>query len=103
MKDKKYNKIDIIKIVVFIFELLGSAIIAVLLALWDEVTLSKGIAILSADISVLFLIHQLINNISLEEITDSWIIPTASMVYRIDVIENYPVWTKQIYSGDTVS
>lgn len=39
-------------------------------------------------------------DVSLEEITDSWIIPTASMLYRRDVIEDYPQWTKQIYSGD---
>jgi len=39
-------------------------------------------------------------DVSLEEITDSWIIPTASMLYRRNVIEDYPQWTKQIYSGD---
>lgn len=39
-------------------------------------------------------------DISLEDIIDSWIAPTASLLYRKTVIENYPEWTKQIYSGD---
>ena len=101
MKDKKYNKIDIIKIVVFIFELLGSATIAVLLALWDEVTLSKGIAILSADISVLFLIHQLINNISLEEIISKQNAYFNSISNDLDKIEhsiNIEEICKKIYT-----
>lgn len=38
--------------------------------------------------------------VSLKEITDSWIVPTASMLYRREILENYPEWTSQIYSGD---
>lgn len=38
--------------------------------------------------------------VTLEEIVDSWIVPTASMLFRSTVIENYPEWTRQIYSGD---
>lgn len=38
--------------------------------------------------------------VTLEEIVDSWIVPTASMLFRSTVIENYPEWTRQIYSSD---
>ena len=38
--------------------------------------------------------------VSLKDITDSWIVPTASMLYRRDIMENYPEWTSKIYSGD---
>lgn len=39
-------------------------------------------------------------DVSLEDIIASWIIPTASIVYRKSVVENYPEWTRSIYSGD---
>ena len=38
--------------------------------------------------------------VSIEEITESWIIPTASMLYRRSVIDDYPEWASRIYSGD---
>ncbi len=38
--------------------------------------------------------------VSLKEIIDSWIIPTAGILYRKKIIENYPNWTRKIYSGD---
>lgn len=39
-------------------------------------------------------------DVTLEELIDSWIVPTASMFLRRTVFDNYPEWTKQIYSGD---
>lgn len=39
-------------------------------------------------------------DVRLEELIWSWIVPTASMLFRIDVVRNYPSWTRQIYSGD---
>ena len=38
--------------------------------------------------------------VSLEEIIDSWVAPTASLMYRKNIVNNYPIWTQRIYSGD---
>lgn len=38
--------------------------------------------------------------VMLKEIVEAWIVPTASMLYRKTVIDDYPQWTSQIYSGD---
>lgn len=35
-----------------------------------------------------------------EEIIGNWIFPTASIVVRRTVLDNYPAWTKKISSGD---
>lgn len=35
-----------------------------------------------------------------EDIIGKWIFPTASLMYRREVTEDYPEWTKHIYSGD---
>ncbi len=61
------NNTKIIKIIVFIIEIIGSIIIAILAALWDEVTLSKGIALLSSNISILVLTSQFLENISFSD------------------------------------
>ncbi len=34
------------------------------------------------------------------QIVNNWIVPTASMVFRMDIINNLPVWFTDIYSGD---
>ena len=38
--------------------------------------------------------------ISLKEIAGHWVFPTASLVYRSNIMDSYPEWTKKIYSGD---
>lgn len=38
--------------------------------------------------------------VSLKDLTSKWFFPTASLFYRREVFENYPEWTKDIYSGD---
>lgn len=35
-----------------------------------------------------------------EDIIGKWALPTASLFYRKEITENYPEWTKKIYSGD---
>lgn len=35
-----------------------------------------------------------------EDIIGKWALPTASLLYRKEITENYPEWTKRIYSGD---
>ena len=35
-----------------------------------------------------------------EDIIGTWALPTASLFYRREIKENYPSWTKEIYSGD---
>ena len=35
-----------------------------------------------------------------EDIIGNWALPTASLLYRHIVIEDYPEWSKEIYSGD---
>lgn len=37
---------------------------------------------------------------SVEDILGYWAFPTASLVVKASVYENYPEWTKKIYSGD---
>lgn len=39
-------------------------------------------------------------DISLQQIISSWIIPTASICVKSLVFKHYPLWTKEIYSGD---
>ena len=39
-------------------------------------------------------------NFSLSELSQTWAFPTASLFYKKTVVENYPEWTKKIYSGD---
>lgn len=38
--------------------------------------------------------------ISMKELLEEWVMPTASMVFRYKCIEDYPSWHKEIYSGD---
>lgn len=38
--------------------------------------------------------------ITFKEIVNYWTMPTASLLYRYEIIENYPNWTKNIISGD---
>lgn len=58
---KKINGLLIARIIIFVVEILGAILVAFLTAYWDEVTLSKGVAILSANISILFLTSQLMD------------------------------------------
>lgn len=37
-----------------------------------------------------------------KKIIGNWPFPTASLVYRASVMEDYPSWTKEIYSGDMI-
>lgn len=34
------------------------------------------------------------------EVIGNWLFPTPSLLYRSELRENYPEWTKKIYSGD---
>lgn len=34
------------------------------------------------------------------EIIGGWPLPTASIIHRVEVLDDYPDWTKKIYSGD---
>lgn len=44
-------------------------------------------------------IHQS-KELSTEYIMTHWAMPTASLVYRREILQDYPEWTKKIYSGD---
>ncbi len=37
---------------------------------------------------------------SISELAEKWSFPTASVFFRRTVMDNYPDWTKKIYSGD---
>lgn len=39
-------------------------------------------------------------DLSIHDAIHKWLIPTASIVIRNDVVSNYPQWMPQIYSGD---
>lgn len=67
-ENKKGTGLIIAKIIIFILEILGAIAVAVLSAYWDEVTLSKGVAILSANISILFLTSQLMDMLTSSEV-----------------------------------
>lgn len=38
--------------------------------------------------------------VTLRQLINSWIIPTASIVYRTELMNDYPKWSSKIYSGD---
>lgn len=88
----------------------------------DETKLSKQVAYLDAHPDCMLcgtngeVLYEgdgkkrLFNNINASHVLDPgemighWLFPTASLVYRKEVTENYPEWTKGIYSSDqTVS
>lgn len=85
----------------------------------DEFKLQKQIDVMSKEKSIALCFHnakveytQNINKVHLfnssrkegvvdfEDILNKWIIPTASIVIRKDVIDNYPEWANKVYSGD---
>lgn len=39
-------------------------------------------------------------NVELKELLEAWIVPTASMMFRREIRDNFPEWSKQIYSSD---
>lgn len=39
-------------------------------------------------------------DVTLEEIVNTWFFPTASLLYKREIYNNYPEWTSKIYSGD---
>ena len=57
-----YMSSKVISIIVYVIEIIGSIVLAIILALWDEITISKGIAALSTDISVLIITSQFLES-----------------------------------------
>lgn len=64
---RKNSKLFIAKVIIYVVEVVISLILTILTALWDEVTLSKGIAMLSGNIASYFLIYQLMEVLTSKE------------------------------------
>lgn len=46
--------------------------------------------------------NSIINNrtINVDDVVNNWIFPTASILYKKNVVQNYPSWTKKIFMAD---
>lgn len=73
MKKKEKNgsgRAEKVRLIIFVCEIISTGLIPALLALWDQITLSAGIALLVAYISVMFLVSQFMENQFLSEIQE---------------------------------
>lgn len=68
--NKRLNRAEKIRLVIFVCEIITTGVVPILLALWDQMTLSIGVAILAADVSVFFLISQFMENQLLSEVRE---------------------------------
>ncbi len=64
------KKNEKVRLIIFVCEVITTFAIPALFAFWDQITLGIGIAILAADVSVLFLVSQFMENQILSEIQD---------------------------------
>lgn len=39
-------------------------------------------------------------DVTFNQLTSSWIIPTASILFKRDIMDSFPDWMREIYSGD---
>lgn len=69
-ENKKLNKAEKIRLIIFVCEIITTGVIPVLLAFWDQMTLSVGVAILAANISLLFLVSQFMESQLLSEVQE---------------------------------
>lgn len=86
-ENKKLNKAEKIRLIIFVCEIITTGVIPALLAFWDQMTLSVGVAILAADISVFFLISQFIENQLLSEVQEKQDAHFAALTDLINVVE----------------
>ena len=77
-----------IKTVIFVIEIIGMIIVAILFARWDEVSISKGIAAMSVDISILIITSQFIESLSTYEADESHKQNHKEIISKIDNLEN---------------
>ena len=61
-RKNKLSRSEKTRLIIFVCEIIASGAIPTLLAFWDQMTLSIGVAILAADISVMFLVSQFMEN-----------------------------------------
>lgn len=83
----KVSKVEKIRLIILICEFITTWLIPIILALWDQMTLSIGIAILSANISVLFLISHFMegqSSLVIQEIQEN---NFSEIVNKIEILE----------------
>lgn len=69
-ENQKSGITEKIRLIIFVCEIITTFVIPTVFALWDQITLGIGIAILAANISVLFLLSQFMENQLLSEMQE---------------------------------
>lgn len=69
-RKKEPDRSERIRLIIFVSEIIATGVIPALLAFWDQMTLSVGVALLVAYISVMFLVSQFMENQFLSEIQE---------------------------------
>lgn len=67
---KESGRAEKVRLIIFVCEIIATGVIPALLAFWDQMTLSVGVALLVAYISVMFLVSQFMENQFLSEIQE---------------------------------
>ena len=86
-KNKKLNRAEKIRLIIFTCEIITTGVIPILLVFWDQMTLSVAVSILVADISVFFLISQFMENQLLSEVQEKQDACFSALSDSIDSIE----------------
>lgn len=86
-QNNKLSKAQIIKIVVFVCQIIGTFVIPIILEKMDSMTIDQGIAILVANISVLFLTSEFSNTMNFNEFDDKTDEQFEELKNRITIIE----------------
>ena len=67
---RESGRAEKVRLIIFVCEIIATGVIPALLAFWDQMTLSVGVALLTAHISVMFLVSQFMENQFLSEIQE---------------------------------
>lgn len=46
--------------------------------------------------------HTDIRDVSFEELVNTWVFPTASLLFRREILDNYPAWSNELHFGDDI-
>lgn len=46
--------------------------------------------------------HHNLREVTFEELVNIWVFPTASLLFRKDILNNYPKWSKDLHFGDDI-
>lgn len=86
-ESKKLSRNEKIRLIIFVCEIITTGVIPVLLAFWDQMTLSIGVALLVANISVFFLISQFLENQFFSEVQEKKDVYFGILMDSINAVE----------------